>query len=193
MSVLTAIDNLFPWFGDMLELGGDILLLIIVIALLIWTLIFERLAYLRWVYPRQKDMALQLWRERDNCSEWYSRHLRNLLIARLNRGLKRNAGLARTLVKLCPLLGLLGTVLGMLEVFDAVAATGTNNPRSTASGVSKATVTTMAGMVVAIAGLLVTSVVSRRLSREGSRLTELLDLGQKGQSSEEVHHASTSG
>ncbi|CAN0602343.1 unnamed protein product, partial [Ectocarpus sp. 12 AP-2014] len=42
----------------------------------------------------------------------------------------------------------------MLEVFDALAATGSNNPRSMAAGVSKATVSTLAGMVVAIVGLL---------------------------------------
>ena len=84
--------------------------------------------------------------------------------------------LSRTLTKLCPLLGLLGTVLGMLEVFDAVAATGSNNPRSTASGVSKATVTTMAGMVVAIASMLAINVVSRRLTAEGNRLNQLLEI-----------------
>ena len=56
--VLTAIDNVFPWFGDMLELGGDILLAIIFMALLIWTLVFERLSYLRWIYPRQRQNAL---------------------------------------------------------------------------------------------------------------------------------------
>ncbi len=173
--MLTAIDNVFPWFGDMLELGGNILLAIIFMALLIWTLVFERLSYLRWVYPRQRQNALQLWQGRGDRSAWYSRHLRTLLVARLNRGLTRNRDMTRTLIKLCPLLGLLGTVLGMLEVFDAVAATGTNNPRSTASGVSKATVTTMAGMVVAIAGLLVSSVVNRRLTAERNSLNELMD------------------
>jgi biopolymer transport protein ExbB len=173
--MFSAIDNIFPWFGDMLELGGDILLAIIFIALLIWTLVFERLSYLRWVYPGQRQKALLLWQSRGDRSEWYSGHLRTLLVARLNRGLTRNRDMTRTLIKLCPLLGLLGTVLGMLEVFDAVAATGTNNPRSTASGVSKATVTTMAGMVVAIAGLLVSSLVNRRLTAERNSLNELMD------------------
>ena len=174
--MLTAIDNLFPWFGDLLELGGDILLAIIIMALLIWTLMFERLGYLRWVYPGQRAIALGLWQERPDRGEWYSRHLRNLLVARLDRSLKRNTGLVRTLIKLCPLLGLLGTVLGMLEVFDAVAATGTNNPRATASGVSKATVTTMAGMVVAIAGMLANGLVNRRLAAESNKLKDLISL-----------------
>jgi biopolymer transport protein ExbD len=50
----------------------------------------------------------------------------------------------------------------MLEVFDALAATGSNNPRSMAAGVSKATVSTLAGMVVAIVGLLALSLSERR-------------------------------
>jgi hypothetical protein len=80
--------------------------------------------------------------------------------------------LINTLIKVCPLLGLLGTVVGMLEVFDALAATGSNNPRSMAAGVSKATVSTLAGMVVAIVGLLAASRVSERhaIERSASKL-----------------------
>jgi biopolymer transport protein ExbB len=69
-----------------------------------------------------------------------------------------------------PLLGLLGTVTGMLEVFDAMAATGSNNARLMAAGVSKATVSTLAGMVVAIMALLTTTVIERRVALERDRL-----------------------
>jgi biopolymer transport protein ExbB len=65
-----------------------------------------------------------------------------------------------------------------------VAATGANNPRSTASGVSKATVTTMAGMVVAIFGMLMISMVNRRLGAESNKLNDLLDLWQKTEPAE---------
>ena len=59
----------------------------------------------------------------------------------------------KTLVALCPMLGLLGTVTGMIEVFDVMAAGG-GNTRGMAAGVSKATLPTMAGMVAAPLGLL---------------------------------------
>ncbi len=173
--MLSMVDNFFPWFGDMVELGGDILLVIIFIAALIWSLVVERMGYLQWVYPKQRTRALALWQQRPERRSWHARQFRELLIARLNRDLKRNIDLTHTLIKLCPLLGLLGTVIGMLEVFDAVAATGSNNPRLTASGVSKATVTTMAGMVVAIAGMLIISFVNRRVSAESEKLNEYLD------------------
>lgn len=174
--MMSALDNLFPWFGDMVELGGNILLLIVLMAALIGSLVLERFGYLWFVFPNQRALAASVWQERPQRSHWHDMHLRQLILARLKRSLSRNIGLTRTLIKLCPLLGLLGTVLGMLEVFDAVAATGANSPRSTASGVSKATVTTMAGMVVAIASLLAVNVLSRHLAVEGDRLNELLTL-----------------
>jgi biopolymer transport protein ExbB len=185
--VISTIDNLFPWFGDMVQLGGNILLVIVGMAMLIGTLVLERLGYLRFVYPRKRDNAIALWQGRDERGDWYSQHLRNLMMARLQRGLMRNVDLIRTLIRICPLLGLLGTVLGMLEVFDAVAATGTNNARSTASGVSKATVTTMAGMVVAIASLPAINLVSRRLVAEGGKLHDQLDL--QPEAVQETSHA----
>ena len=61
--------------------------------------------------------------------------------------------MVKTLVALCPLLGLLGTVTGMIEVFDVMAIAGSGNARAMAAGVSKATIPTMAGMVAAISGL----------------------------------------
>ena len=88
----------------------------------------------------------------------------------LETHLDRGFPLIGTIIKICPLLGLLGTVAGMLEVFDALAATGANNPRSMAAGVSKATVSTLAGMVVAIFGLLGSKFIERRALTEREAL-----------------------
>ena len=59
----------------------------------------------------------------------------------------------KTLMAVLPLLGLLGTVTGMIEVFDVMAVAGTGNARLMAGGVSKATIPTMAGLVAALSGL----------------------------------------
>ena len=60
---------------------------------------------------------------------------------------------------LCPLLGLLGTVTGMIEVFNVMAVTGGGDAKSMAGGVERSTIPTMAGMVSALskAYLLLTS------------------------------------
>ena len=59
----------------------------------------------------------------------------------------------KTLVSLAPLLGLLGTVTGMIGVFEVLATTGGGDARSMAAGVSQATIPTMAGMVAALSGV----------------------------------------
>ena len=46
------------------------------------------------------------------------------------------------------MLGLLGTVYGMIEVFEVLAVLGTGNPRAMSTGVAKATIPTMAGMTI---------------------------------------------
>ena len=64
------------------------------------------------------------------------------------------------------LLGLLGTVTGMIEVFEVMAISGSGNPRSMASGVSKATVPTMAGMVAALSGVAMSAYLENKARRE---------------------------
>ncbi len=160
--MMVMIDNLMPWLGDLLSLGGDVLLLILFMAFLMWTLLCERIYYLYFLYPGQLQSAVRLWEKRDDKFSWYAMQYREHLRHRINADLNRGFSLIGTIIKICPLLGLLGTVAGMLEVFDALAATGANNPRSMAAGVSKATVSTLAGMVVAIFGLLGSKFIERR-------------------------------
>ena len=71
----------------------------------------------------------------------------------------------QTLVALCPLLGLLGTVTGMVNVFQTMAVFGTGNARSMASGVSMATIPTMAGMVGALSGVFLVTILTRQARR----------------------------
>ncbi|MEM1189505.1 MAG: MotA/TolQ/ExbB proton channel family protein [Pseudomonadota bacterium] len=156
------IDSLLPWLGDLLELGGPILGVILLIAFAMWALLFERLYYLFAEYPRELNMAKGAWNARADHRSWFAEQARGALVGTIARRLNQHFSLIGTLIKVCPLLGLLGTVIGMLEVFDALAATGSNNPRSMAAGVSKATVSTLAGMVVAIVGLLALSLSERR-------------------------------
>ena len=74
------------------------------------------------------------------------------------------------LAAVAPLLGLLGTVLGMIETFQVISDFGTGNARALAGGISVALVTTQTGLLVAIPGLL----VSNRLRRRAEQLRTLL-------------------
>lgn len=64
--------------------------------------------------------------------------------------MERYLSLLGTLAMISPLLGLLGTVVGIIEAFMAVTATGINDPALLAGGISKALITTAGGLVVAI-------------------------------------------
>ena len=96
---------------------------------------------------------------------------RRLLVSEVRVKLSQSIPMIKTLVALCPLLGLLGTVTGMIEVFDVMAIAGGGNPRAMAAGVSKATIPTMAGMVAALSGLAL-SVKLERFAREETKRVE---------------------
>lgn len=68
--------------------------------------------------------------------------------------LERNINFLGTIGSIAPLLGLLGTVLGIIEAFLAVNTGGVTDPAMLATGVSKALITTAAGMIVAIPALI---------------------------------------
>ncbi|MBT8138220.1 MAG: MotA/TolQ/ExbB proton channel family protein [Gammaproteobacteria bacterium] len=168
--MMLLIDSWMPWLGDLLALGGPILGLILLMAFLMWSLLFERIFYLYAIFPKRLRDTVTMWKHHQDKSSWFAQQYRDYLGHCLGAELNRNFALIGTIIKVCPLLGLLGTVVGMLEVFDALAATGSNNPRSMAAGVSKATVSTLAGMVVAIFGLLTSKFAERRAIAERDSL-----------------------
>jgi biopolymer transport protein ExbB len=75
------------------------------------------------------------------------------MISRLETAMTANLLVLRTLVPMAPLLGLIGTVSGMLEVFDSMALRGSADARAMASGVSEAMICTLTGLAVSITGL----------------------------------------
>jgi biopolymer transport protein ExbB len=84
------------------------------------------------------------------------------------------------LIGMCPMLGLLGTVYGMIEVFEVLSFLGTGNPRAMSSGVAKATIPTMASMVITLFGLYFRQDLTHRLNKATEQMTLLIK--QKGYS-----------
>jgi len=82
--------------------------------------------------------------------------------------------LIKTLVAMCPLIGLLGTVTGMIGVFETMAAQGTSNPRLMAAGISMATIPTMAGMVAALSGVFFSSRLEAKVKIAREKLVDSL-------------------
>ena len=76
--------------------------------------------------------------------------------------LRKYIGVLQTIASVSPLLGLLGTVSGMIKVFDAISMEGVGNPGSLATGISEALITTAAGLCVAIPTFMAQKYLSSR-------------------------------
>lgn len=158
---------------DFMVAGGHVLWAILLVSLLLWTLIVERYLYLRYGHRAYVAQLLARWRCREDRASWYALQIRQAILSEISLRLNGSLALIRTLIALCPLLGLLGTVTGMIHVFDVMAILGTGNARAMAAGVSLATIPTMAGMVVAISGLFFGSHLQQRASVEGQKAADL--------------------
>jgi biopolymer transport protein ExbB len=88
-----------------------------------------------------------------------------------------------------PLLGLLGTVIGMVVTFQAITLHGTGNPKLMATGISEALVTTVEGLVVAIPLVLLHGLVSRR----SRHIVEILEQQSTGMVAERAERAREEG
>ncbi len=161
---------------DFVELGGNVLLGIAFLTGVMWTLIVERVVYFRTTYQAEKKQIQEAWNSRSDRSSWHAHQIRRLLLSRMRLKLESRLGLISTAVALCPMAGLLGTVTGMIEVFDVMAIAGSGNARGMASGVSKATLPTMAGMVAALSGMLFSIQLERFARTETERVADSLEL-----------------
>jgi biopolymer transport protein ExbB len=161
---------------DFMELGGPVLTLIGINILLMWILIFERILYFRGERRVRVQAAVDEWEKRPERRSWSARRVREALVSQISESAHGNVSLIKALVALCPLLGLLGTVTGMVEVFDVLAVTGSANARAMAEGVARATVPTMAGMVGALSGVFAATILARLARDTVDRLDGRLTL-----------------
>lgn len=166
--------GIFESIGHFLDSGGIVLKVILFVSICLWCLIAERLLYFRLSYPADRQVWLEQWESRSDKSSYDAHAIRNFIVSEAKLTMGRSLPIIKMLIALCPLLGLLGTVTGMIHVFDVMAVTGTGNARAMASGISLATIPTMSGMVIAIAGLYFSKTIEERISDETHHLADLL-------------------
>ena len=138
---------------NFLETGGEVLTVIALVTFLLWSLIIYKFMYFRSEYKIAEKLLIDEWNSRDDKSSWFALRVREKQISTLGQSLNKFIPWIKTLVAICPLLGLMGTVTGMINVFDVMSVTGNSNTRLMASGISLATIPTMAGMVASLSGL----------------------------------------
>ncbi len=171
--------SIYAYLIDFLEQGGPVLIVIMVATFALWLLIIER-HYFFW---KTKDVItlkiLTKWNGRKDKSSWFAEKNRQRFISLAKIHAEKNISIIKAVVTIAPLLGLLGTVTGMIDVFDVMAFTGSSNSRAMASGVSKATIPTMAGMVVSLSGLLFIVSLQKRANKFVDHLSNEMLLEDK--------------
>jgi len=161
---------------DFVERGGNVLLVIAFVTAVMWMLIYERFWYFTRLHKHEVERVRAIWQARSDHASWEAHRIRELLVSQVRTGLEKRLWPIETLVTLCPMLGLLGTVTGMIEVFDVMALAGSGNARGMAAGVSKATLPTMAGMVAALSGMLFSIQLRRYVIDETERVEDSLEV-----------------
>ena len=159
---------------DFMEKGGPILNTIFITIFVLWALVLERIMYFRTGHRQQVNEVMATWEARNERTSWYAHQIRGAMISQVTMDLRSNLSLIKTLVAICPLMGLLGTVWGMIEVFDVMAILGSSNVKAMAAGVSRATIPTMAGMVGALSGVFAASYLEGRMNKEAELLEDHL-------------------
>ena len=167
-----AYRALQEFFAD----GGAVLPFIMLLAFVLWSFILERFSYYMFNHDEAKARLEREWSARADKSSWRALAIRDEMISRIKTRTQTNVGIIKTLVAIAPLLGLLGTVTGMIRVFDVMAFSGSSNARLMAEGVFQATIPTMAGMVVALSGLYFATLFDRRARRETAAFADELEL-----------------
>jgi biopolymer transport protein ExbB len=159
---------------DFFEAGGGVLYWILFVTIFMWTLIVERIWFLYFELPKRLETERQAWNARSNTQSWGAKRIRDAIISRVRVDAHRSILVIKTLMAILPLLGLFGTVWGMIQVFEIMAIFGTGNARLMAGGVSKATIPTMAGLVAALSGLYLSTHLEHRADTEVERLEDML-------------------
>ncbi len=159
---------------EFLETGGYVLYGIFFLTIVLWSFLLERYWFFYLVYPKHMISWMSEWENREDKNSWCARKIKEAIISRSELQLEQFITLIKTVIALGPLFGLLGTVSGMIEVFDMMSITGNNDPRIMASGISRAIITTMAGLFVALSGVYPVMHLSQQIKTKTSYLIDSL-------------------
>tara|TARA_B100000768_G_scaffold178992_1_gene195778 strand:- start:1020 stop:1553 length:534 start_codon:yes stop_codon:yes gene_type:complete len=138
---------------DFFDRGGPVIVVLFLLAIIMTTLLIERVLFYFSDLQGLSKNAMDDISDSKTDNKWLFNKIKLKNISIINLKANRNILLIQGLIALCPLLGLLGTVTGMIEVFDIMAITGTGNARAMAGGIARATLPTMTGLFVSIVGL----------------------------------------
>jgi biopolymer transport protein ExbB len=195
--MILAIQNHFYMIESYIAGGGKVMVPLVLASFVMWTLIIERLFFFRRLYrknmPREKardciqknlapdpkkfrgaiSLLVNRFLQERSGNSHLDRHILDETVIHLVSAMDKGLALIGVLAGAAPLMGLLGTVIGMIATFDIIAVFGTGNPRAMAGGISEALITTQTGLLVAIPGLYMKSFLERRSENLKQRIASV--------------------
>ncbi|MCC6207830.1 MAG: MotA/TolQ/ExbB proton channel family protein [Gammaproteobacteria bacterium] len=156
------------------ERGGYVVVLILAVSCIMWSLIVERYWFITYSSRAHDRRMVEAWlKATEHSREW----LRKAMLIEQHSLLQQFMPTIKVLTAILPLMGLFGTVTGMIKTFDAITLFGTGNIRGMAAGISEAMLTTMAGLVTALSGMYFISELQERVIAAEHRLASQLTNG----------------
>lgn len=182
---------------DYVRSGGIVMIPLMIVSVLMWVLIINRAFFLRQLY--RKNMSRRKAGEFVKTNKFPDhRKYKGITALFVTEFLSRRSGKSSIdkfildetvilvvasldeylafigiLAGVAPLLGLLGTVTGMITTFDIISVFGTGNAKAMAGGISEALITTQTGLLVAIPGLYMRNFLTRRAENLKHRISSL--------------------
>ena len=165
------------WFAksELFVAGGWVLVAILCISSVMWMLILERYMFFFRTRPRLVRQIFEQWQDVRTSEAEVNERIRTGLTNQFRGRLSSWVSTIQVLTAILPLLGLLGTVIGMIKTFEVMTAFGSGNVRGMAEGISQALITTMAGLMTALAGMYFASDLDSRIHRETEHLSQVLN------------------
>jgi biopolymer transport protein ExbB len=145
--------------------GGPVLFILFFISFLIFFILVNKYIFIYLDKSEWFDQKLDRFIEENPPELFDLNQVKKTYVSELNRISNTNIRLLDGLIGMCPMIGLLGTVYGMIEVFEVLSFLGTGNPRAMSSGVAKATIPTMASMVITIFSLYFRQDITGRIDK----------------------------
>ncbi len=195
--MILQLRDLYFQAEDYLVGGGMVIIPIILVSFVMWTLIINRVLFFRRLYrknmsrveaghcimqgefPDQKryrgitSLLVRRFLTKKTGHLAVDKHILDETVMHYVSSLDSYLAMIQVLAGIAPLLGLLGTVTGMITTFNIIAGFGTGNARAMAGGISEALITTQSGLLVAIPGLYMSSFLKRRAEILKQRLSSV--------------------
>jgi biopolymer transport protein ExbB len=159
------MESLISIFEHYMKTGGITMVPLVLCCLWMWLIIFYQLPFWQKKPYCEIDGIKEAFCHLKTDCRRHDKDLLCFLQGRAGQRRIRQITTIKVLAAIAPLLGLFGTVTGMIKTFQSVARFGLANPKALAGGISEAMITTQFGLFIAVPGIIVVVFLKRNATR----------------------------